>query len=63
MHPIGARAAERRFPEAIDAPTSWSVEAVTERLHQIDDELARLAANEKGSLYRAADRAQLDSKG
>ena len=54
--------AERRFPEAIDAPTSWLVEAVTERLHQIDDELARLDANKKGSLYRAADRAQLTQK-
>lgn len=54
--------AEQRFPQAIDPPTDWSAEAVTERLYQLDDELAQLAASEKGSLYRAADRAQLNQK-
>ncbi len=50
--------AERRFPEAIATPTSWSAEAVTERLYQLDGELAELEASKKGSLYRAADRVQ-----
>ncbi len=58
--PHPRRSAEARFPEAIDAPARWSAEAVTERLYRLDDELAQLDAIEKGSLYRAADRAQFE---
>ncbi len=52
--------AEQQFPETIDKPASWSPEAVTERLRQLEDESAQLDANQKRGLYRAADRAALE---
>jgi uncharacterized protein YhaN len=42
-----------KFPESIDPPTSWSREAVTERLRELEDQVAELDAAEK----RARDRA------
>jgi len=56
------KAAEQRFPEAIDAPAHWSTEAVTEYLLQIEDELAQLDAKQKASFFREADLAQFTQK-
>jgi hypothetical protein len=52
--------AEKRFPEAIESPRQWSSEAVDERLHELEDEAARLDASEKRARDRLVERGQLE---
>jgi len=52
--------AEQQFPALIEAPASWSLDAVTARLRQLEEELAQHEAREKLENYRVIDRANLD---
>lgn len=52
--------AEKRFPDAIESPRAWSVQAVDARLHELEDESARLDANEKRARDRLVERGQLE---
>jgi hypothetical protein len=52
--------AEKRFPEAIESPRDWSIEAVDARLHELEDEAARLGGNEKRARDRLVERGQLE---
>ena len=52
--------AEKRFPETIESPRDWSVEAVDARLHELEDEAARLDGNEKRARDRLVERGQLE---
>jgi exonuclease SbcC len=50
----------RQLPEAIEPPRSWSIDSVAERLHELEDELAKHDSNEKRSRDRAVECGQLE---
>jgi hypothetical protein len=52
--------AEQQFPKALDSPANWSAEAVAECLLQLEEELAKLDAEEKRARDREVERGQLE---
>jgi exonuclease SbcC len=52
--------AEQQFPGALAPPGSWSAAAVAERLRQLEDELAKLDADEMRARDRAVERGLLE---
>jgi exonuclease SbcC len=52
--------AREQFPTSIDPPRGWSIDAVTERLRQLEDELAKYDSSEKRARDRSVERLQLE---
>lgn len=52
--------AESQFPESLDPPKRWAIDAVEQSLTLLEDELAKFDANEKRARDRGVERGQLE---